>query len=88
MTYLQEDEKQRSFAYYNETGKIIHHPTGRPAVCKYIQMITVLPLPLTESALIFSEFMFPSCKVDLFAGAGGMSLGMEKVSRFVSINRL
>lgn len=34
MRYEQEDENQRSFAYYNETGKILHHPTGRPAVCK------------------------------------------------------
>mmetsp|Transcript_29778 Transcript_29778/g.54045 ORF Transcript_29778/g.54045 Transcript_29778/m.54045 type:complete len:672 (-) Transcript_29778:40-2055(-) len=48
MKYEQADENQRSFSYYNETGRILHHPTGRPAV------------------------------LDLFAGAGGMSLGMEK----------
>ena len=34
MRYEQADENQRAFAYYNETGKILHHPTGRPAVCK------------------------------------------------------
>ena len=33
MRYEQEDENQRSFAYYNETGKILHHPT-KPAVCE------------------------------------------------------
>jgi len=48
MKYEQEDENQRSFSYYNETGKILHHPNGRPAV------------------------------LDLFAGAGGMSIGLEK----------
>ena len=37
MRYEQEDENQRSFAYYNETGKVLHHPTGRPAVCECIQ---------------------------------------------------
>lgn len=48
MRYEQEDERQRSFSYYNETGKILHHPAGRPAV------------------------------LDLFAGAGGMGLGLGK----------
>mmetsp|Transcript_38829 Transcript_38829/g.93413 ORF Transcript_38829/g.93413 Transcript_38829/m.93413 type:complete len:682 (-) Transcript_38829:36-2081(-) len=48
MKYIQEDEKQRSFAYFNERGKIRHHPTGRPAT------------------------------LDMYAGAGGMSLGLEK----------
>ncbi|KAL7515579.1 hypothetical protein ACHAXN_012739, partial [Cyclotella atomus] len=48
MRYEQDDENQRDFAYYNETGKILHHPMGRPAV------------------------------LDLFSGAGGMSLGLEK----------
>ena len=27
-----EDDNKRSFAYFNETGKILRHPTGRPAV--------------------------------------------------------
>ena len=48
MRYKQDDDKQRSFAYYNETGKIQHHVTGRPKA------------------------------LDMFAGAGGMSLGLEK----------
>lgn len=39
MRYEQDDENQRDFAYYNETGKILHHPMGRPAVCEYTQMI-------------------------------------------------
>lgn len=33
MSYEQDDDNQRSFAYYNETGKIQHH-TGRPTVCE------------------------------------------------------
>lgn len=36
MRYEQGDENQRAFAYYNETGKILHHPLGRPAVCECI----------------------------------------------------
>lgn len=48
MRYEQEDDSQRTFAYYNETGKILHHPSGRPAV------------------------------LELYAGAGGMGLGLEK----------
>jgi len=27
-----EDDNKRSFAYFNETGKTLRHPTGRPAV--------------------------------------------------------
>ena len=27
-----EDDNKRSFAYFNEMGKILRHPTGRPAV--------------------------------------------------------
>jgi hypothetical protein len=34
MKYDQDDDNQRSFAYYNDTGKIQHHPTGRPTVCE------------------------------------------------------
>jgi hypothetical protein len=31
----EEEESQRSFAYYNnDTGKVHHHPTGRPTVCE------------------------------------------------------
>ena len=48
MRYEHDGDKQRSFAYYNETGKIQHHLTGRPKA------------------------------LDMFAGAGGMSLGLEK----------
>lgn len=35
MRYDQDDETQRAFAYYNETGKILHHPNGRPDVCEF-----------------------------------------------------
>lgn len=43
----EESENQRSFCYYNENAKILHHPTGKPVV------------------------------LELFAGVGGMSLGLE-----------
>lgn len=39
MRYEQEDDRQRSFAYYNETGSIQHHPIGRPAVSEYINIL-------------------------------------------------
>lgn len=34
MKYDQEGDTQRSFAYYNDTGKVLYHPTGRPTVCE------------------------------------------------------
>ena len=34
LTYRQDDERQRAFAYSNDAGKVLHHPAGRPAVCE------------------------------------------------------
>lgn len=34
LKYEQHDENQRSFAYFNESGKILHDPFGKPAVCE------------------------------------------------------
>jgi len=35
MKYDQDGDDQRTFAYYNDTGKIQYHPTGRPTVCEF-----------------------------------------------------
>lgn len=51
MKYEQEDENQRSFAYYNDTGKIQYHPTGRPTCCKGRNPSTVFSNAATNRIL-------------------------------------
>lgn len=38
MKYSQEDETQRTFSYFNDTAKMLHHPDSRPAVCECVIM--------------------------------------------------
>lgn len=42
MKYNQDGDDQRAFAYYNDTGKIQHHPTGRPTVCELAKIFDAI----------------------------------------------
>ena len=82
MKYSQEDENQRSFSYVNDTGKILHHPTGRPAACECrdcVNIVSYNDASLKSLSLQLTSIKIQFVKVDLFSGAGGMSLGMEKI---------
>ncbi len=62
MKYDQEGDTQRSFAYYNDTGKIQHHPTGRPTACEssMIASISIVSWYALISTYAWSCPLFPS----------------------------
>lgn len=77
MKYDQEGDTQRSFAYYNDTGKVLYHPTGRPTVCELSQFASSA---IVSTAVLTFPLLLDLCRLLVIVCSGFVFRGWWHVS--------